>query len=47
MHVANSNTQSYLDDCECDFTSSDEISLRLRAKGLHYEVPEATTFEQN
>ena len=34
IHLANSNTQSCLHDCECDFTSSDKISLRLRAKGI-------------
>ena len=34
IHLANSNTQPCLHDCDCDFISSDGISLRLRAKGI-------------
>ena len=34
IHLTNSNTQQCLNECECDFISSDETSLRLRAKGI-------------
>ena len=36
LHIrfSNSDTELCLQDCECDFISSDEISLRLRAKEL-------------
>ena len=48
IHLADSNMQLCLDDCDCDFISSGEISLRLACKRncdqLHYEVPQAATF---